>query len=88
MPVYFITATDATILQRLRREIKIWLTLKHINVLPLLGTTAGFGRFPAMVCPWVDNGSLTTYLEDHYDKLSVVEILTLVGILRFVGKAT
>lgn len=65
--------------KRLLREIKIWLTLKHINVLPLLGTTAGFGRFPAMVCPWIDNGSLTTYLEECYDKLSPVELLTLLN---------
>ncbi|KAH0828154.1 WD40-repeat-containing domain protein [Lanmaoa asiatica] len=65
--------------KRLRREINIWLTLKHVNILPLLGTTTGFGRFPAMVCPWVDNGSLTAYLEDCHDKLSVVEILTLLN---------
>ncbi|KAG9309263.1 kinase-like domain-containing protein [Chiua virens] len=70
-------ANFATKKRRLHREIKIWLSLKHANVLPLLGTTMGFGRFPAMVCPWLDHGSLTNYLEDHYDRLSIAEILTL-----------
>ncbi|KAH0830106.1 WD40-repeat-containing domain protein [Lanmaoa asiatica] len=65
--------------QRLRREIKVWLNLKHVSVLPLLGTTMGFGRFPAMVCPWVENGALTSYLEDRHDSLSVVEILGLLN---------
>ncbi|KAF8552984.1 hypothetical protein OG21DRAFT_1604384 [Imleria badia] len=65
--------------KRLRREIKVWLDLKHVNVLPLLGTTMGFGRFPAMVCPWVENGPLTSYLEDCHDRLSVVEILGLLN---------
>ena len=67
--------------QRLRREIKVWLNLRHVNVLPLLGTTMGFGRFPAMVCPWVENGALTSYLEDRYESLSVIENLRLVSLV-------
>ncbi|KAF8838548.1 kinase-like protein [Paxillus ammoniavirescens] len=64
--------------QRLRRELKMWLNLDHINVLPLFGTTMNFGQFPAMVCPWLENGSLTTYLERRDDSLTTVERLTLV----------
>ena len=67
--------------QRLRREIKVWLNLKHDNVLPLLGTTMGFGRFPAMVCPWAENGTLTSYLKDRHAHLPEFEILGLVSIL-------
>ncbi|KAF8437614.1 kinase-like domain-containing protein [Boletus edulis BED1] len=63
--------------QRLRREIKVWLNLRHANVLPLFGTTVGFGRFPAMVCPWVENGTLTVYLEDRYHSLSAIKVLGL-----------
>ncbi|KAF9239099.1 kinase-like protein, partial [Melanogaster broomeanus] len=59
--------------QRLGREIKIWLNLNHINVLPLFGTTMRFGRFPAMVCPWLENGSLSSYLEREDDKLTTVQ---------------
>ena len=67
--------------QRLRREIEVWLNLRHVNVLPLLGTTLGFGRFPAMVCPWAENGTLTSYLGGRHHSLSVIEILDLVGLL-------
>ena len=42
----------------------------------------GFGWFPAMVCPWAENGTLTSYLKDRHANLSVVEILGLVGILE------
>ncbi|KAF8556027.1 hypothetical protein OG21DRAFT_1521345 [Imleria badia] len=63
--------------KQLRREIKVWLGLKHDNVLPLLGTTKGFGQFPAMVCPWAKNGTLTSYLKECHDGLPVVEILHL-----------
>ncbi|KIJ07581.1 hypothetical protein PAXINDRAFT_19238 [Paxillus involutus ATCC 200175] len=65
--------------KRFRREIRVWLTLHHINVLPLFGTTMGFGRFPAMVSPWLENGPLTTYLERRTDTLTTVERLVLVG---------
>ncbi|KAF8437619.1 kinase-like domain-containing protein [Boletus edulis BED1] len=65
--------------KRLWREIKVWLDLRHDNVLPLLGTSMGFGRFPAMVCPWVENGVLTSYLEGRYSSLSVIEILGLLN---------
>ena len=74
-------ANDLTIMQRIRREIKVWLDLKHENVLPLLGTTLGFGRFPAKVCPWTENGTLTSYMEGYHAILSVVDILALVRVL-------
>ncbi|KAF9238963.1 kinase-like domain-containing protein, partial [Melanogaster broomeanus] len=55
-------------IQRLRREIKVWLNLNHVNIVPLFGTTMGFGRLPAMVCPWLDNGQLSSYLERRGNK--------------------
>ncbi|KAF8834413.1 kinase-like protein, partial [Paxillus ammoniavirescens] len=63
---------------KFRRELKTWLNLDHVNILPLFGTTMGFGRFPAMVCPWLANGSLTSYLERRRDTLNPVERLSLV----------
>ncbi|KIJ12547.1 hypothetical protein PAXINDRAFT_101160 [Paxillus involutus ATCC 200175] len=63
--------------KRLNREIRVWLNLKHINVLPLFGTTMGFGHFPAMVCPWLEGGPLTSYLERRGDTLTTVERLVL-----------
>ncbi|KIK90716.1 hypothetical protein PAXRUDRAFT_831453 [Paxillus rubicundulus Ve08.2h10] len=38
-----------------------------------------FGRFPAMVCPWLENGSLTSYLECRHDTLKPVERLSLIS---------
>ncbi|KAF8839732.1 WD40 repeat-like protein [Paxillus ammoniavirescens] len=63
--------------KRLRRELTTWANLNHVNILPLYGTTMSFGRFPAMVCPWLENGSLTSYLECRHDTLKVVERLVL-----------
>ncbi|KIJ07795.1 hypothetical protein PAXINDRAFT_139697 [Paxillus involutus ATCC 200175] len=37
-----------------------------------------FGRFPAMVCPWLENGALTSYLEHQHGTLKPVERLVLV----------
>ncbi|KIJ10920.1 hypothetical protein PAXINDRAFT_16143 [Paxillus involutus ATCC 200175] len=63
--------------KRLRREVRVWQNLKHVNVLPLFGTTMGFGRFPAMVCPWLENGPLTSYLERRGNSLKIGERLAL-----------
>ncbi|KAG1749422.1 kinase-like domain-containing protein [Suillus lakei] len=58
--------------RRLRRELKVWLRLRHDNVVPLYGTASGFGQFVALVYPWYDNGSLSGYLESHGKTLSTV----------------
>jgi hypothetical protein len=49
----------------LRKEILVWQVLEHQNILPLLGITYDFGRNKpmGMVCPWLDNGNLNSYLE-------------------------
>lgn len=58
--------------RRLRRELKVWLRLRHDNIVPLYGTVSGFGQFVALVCPWYDNGSLSSYLESHGENLSII----------------
>ncbi|KAF8550643.1 kinase-like protein [Imleria badia] len=68
-------ASDTGISQRLRREVKVWMKLNHPNVLSLFGTTSGFGPFPAMVCPWLENGTLTSYLERCGADLKIVQLL-------------
>ncbi|KAJ8588957.1 kinase-like protein [Rhizopogon salebrosus TDB-379] len=55
-------AEIAKINHNLYREISIWVDLKHQFVLPLYGTTKGFGLFPALVFPWMPNGTLNSYL--------------------------
>ncbi|KIJ05967.1 hypothetical protein PAXINDRAFT_58444, partial [Paxillus involutus ATCC 200175] len=64
----------------LRRELKTWANLDHVNILPLFGITMNFGRFPAMVCPWLENGSLTSYLQRLHDSLNPAERASLVGV--------
>ncbi|KAG1727215.1 kinase-like domain-containing protein [Suillus lakei] len=54
--------------RKIRREIGILKTLRHNNIVPLLGTTTGFGRRPELRClvtPWIPNGTLNTYLASN-----------------------
>ncbi|KIJ06248.1 hypothetical protein PAXINDRAFT_55327, partial [Paxillus involutus ATCC 200175] len=44
-------------------EVHIWIDLDHPHVLRLYGIAGGFSTLPALVSPWVENGSLTGYLE-------------------------
>jgi len=53
-----------------RRELKVWGRLEHDCILPLWGVANDFGPYPAMICPWVDNGTLTSFLELRQDMLS------------------
>ncbi|KAF8838108.1 kinase-like protein [Paxillus ammoniavirescens] len=39
----------------------------------------GFGRFPAMVCPWLKDGTLSSYLERWDDSLTTGQRLVLLG---------
>ena len=60
----------------------MWLNLEHPNVLPLFGTIRDpdmHPYIPAMVCPWMENGALSTYLEQNKD-LTTAKRLILVGV--------
>ncbi|KAG1733349.1 kinase-like domain-containing protein [Suillus paluster] len=48
--------------KRLRREVAVWIKLKHAHVLTLHGTVSGFGQLPALVTTWMHNGALHGYL--------------------------
>ncbi|KAG2356673.1 kinase-like domain-containing protein [Suillus spraguei] len=49
--------------KRLRREVAVWVRLRHAHILTLRGTVSGFGPLPALVSDWMDNGALNGYLE-------------------------
>jgi len=49
--------------KKLRRELRVWQRLHHENVVPLFGVTSNFGPYTSMVCPWMENGTLNSYLE-------------------------
>ncbi|OJA16106.1 hypothetical protein AZE42_09029, partial [Rhizopogon vesiculosus] len=59
------------ITQMLLHEYRARKQLQHENLLPLLGLSYEFGPLPAMVSPWMQNGSLTTYLAKNFAKLTI-----------------
>ncbi|KAG2114466.1 kinase-like domain-containing protein [Suillus cothurnatus] len=52
--------------KRIRREAYVWITLKHQNILTFNGVIDGFGPLPALVSPWMENGSLDSYLKQGH----------------------
>ncbi|OJA09986.1 hypothetical protein AZE42_03829 [Rhizopogon vesiculosus] len=54
-------------------NVHVWIDLDHDNILKFLGIVEGFGALPALVSPWMENGSLDSYLRRH--TVSEVEAL-------------
>ncbi|KAH9039389.1 ras guanine nucleotide exchange factor domain-containing protein [Lactarius hengduanensis] len=50
--------------ERFRRQVEIWRTLRHPNVLPLLGI-AYIGNFVYSVSPYMEYGNIMQYLKIH-----------------------
>ncbi|KAG2368636.1 kinase-like domain-containing protein [Suillus spraguei] len=72
------------ITQRLLSNVHARTQLQHENLLPLLGFSYEFGLFPAMVSPWMHNGTLNTYLQYNFTELTIESKLR---ILRQVAAA-
>ena len=51
--------------QRLDREVKVWNTLKHPNVLEFLGVVHNMGESIALVSPYCAKGNIARYLEEY-----------------------
>ncbi|KAG1906932.1 kinase-like domain-containing protein [Suillus fuscotomentosus] len=66
-------------IRRIRREIKIWMKLKHRNIVPFIGVTARFGppETISLVSPWIPNGTLTNFLDTYGGNLSLISKLWL-----------
>ncbi|KAG1828755.1 kinase-like protein [Suillus subalutaceus] len=64
-------------IDRLFQEIRLWLKLKHDNIVPLWGVTDGAGSVPALVSPWLENGALTGFLQWKHETLSSSEKIAL-----------
>ncbi|KAJ8597344.1 kinase-like protein [Rhizopogon salebrosus TDB-379] len=65
--------------RRFRREIDIWAVLAHDNIVPLFGTTGGYGSYTALVFPWFQTGTLHRLIEDVGIVLRIEEKLNLVS---------
>ncbi|KAJ3742898.1 TKL/TKL-ccin protein kinase [Lentinula detonsa] len=74
---YGSSENESILKRRLARELDVWKQLKHPNILPLYGVTSGFGPYDAMVCPWMENGSVSRYMEKWGDILSMTDRLQL-----------
>ncbi|KAJ8589884.1 kinase-like protein [Rhizopogon salebrosus TDB-379] len=65
--------------KRIRREAYVWITLSHNHILPFLGITMiDFVLLPALVSPWMENGSLNNYLKREFPQLSDHQKLELI----------
>ena len=73
-------------LQMFQRELGIWNSLRHNNIVPFLGITYGpFGISGGMslVSLWMPNETLQKFLTTHDDKLDTGHRLHIVRPLRF-----
>ncbi|KAJ7145696.1 TKL/TKL-ccin protein kinase [Mycena epipterygia] len=68
---------EAKMAKRLARELGVWKRLDHKHVLKLLGTVSDFGPYNSMVCPWLEQGSVSKYMERRGDILSMTDRLQL-----------
>lgn len=50
--------------KRIRRELKVWLRLKHPTIVPLLGIAYIDPPLPALVSQWMSSGTLSIYLKE------------------------
>jgi serine/threonine protein kinase len=62
---------NARVTQRFLSDFRARKQLQHENLLPLLGISYDFGLLPAMVSPWMNNNSLTTYLKRNFTTLTI-----------------
>ncbi|KAI6017582.1 hypothetical protein PISMIDRAFT_688333 [Pisolithus microcarpus 441] len=59
------------VIKKLQGEVYLWMELgRHRHVLPLFGTVNEFGHLPALVSPWAENGTLTSYVDRNRRHLS------------------
>ncbi|KAF9645422.1 kinase-like protein [Thelephora ganbajun] len=60
------TSNFDQIRRRFCKEVVMWNTLRHPNVLPLMGVTMTENQF-VMVSEWMENGSINMYVKAHTD---------------------
>ncbi|KAF9649125.1 kinase-like protein, partial [Thelephora ganbajun] len=60
-------------IKRFCKEVVTWKTLRHPNVLPLMGVTMTEKRF-VMMSEWMENGNINTFIKTH-DDVNRLELL-------------
>ncbi|KAI6020535.1 kinase-like domain-containing protein [Pisolithus marmoratus] len=57
--------TNQKALKRIRREVALWKSLRHKNVLPLLGMTTQFDYTISLVSEWAGKGNAHDYVQNR-----------------------
>ena len=67
--------TDSPV-QRFCKEVVTWKTLRHPNILPLIGVSMSKIQF-AMVSDWMENGNINDFVKAHpnADRIELVNYL-------------
>ncbi|KAG8939726.1 hypothetical protein FRC03_006095, partial [Tulasnella sp. 419] len=58
-------SSEDRLLKRFYREIRVWQTLDHPNVVPLLGFTMQPDAIPTLISPWYINSNINQYLKSN-----------------------
>ncbi|KAL4064259.1 kinase-like domain-containing protein [Scleroderma yunnanense] len=63
--------------RKLKREARLWASLKDPNIVPLLGVVFDMtpSNVPSLVSPYYKNGNLKSYMNQHRTELSSLEML-------------
>jgi hypothetical protein len=56
-----------------------WAALIHDNIVPVLGTTGGFGLVIALILPWFQSGTLLRLIAEQGGALNIRSRLNLVS---------
>jgi len=59
------TRTFKKDLKAVRRELAVWQSLQHQNVVPFVGVALISGVLPSIISAWMCNGTLRSYLQIH-----------------------
>ncbi|KAG2360367.1 kinase-like domain-containing protein, partial [Suillus spraguei] len=68
--------------QELLTRANAWMTLQHDNVLTPIGFVDGFGPLPSIVYDWMPGGTLTSYLKEDSDNISVLQRFYLASLVH------
>ncbi|KAJ8582530.1 kinase-like protein [Rhizopogon salebrosus TDB-379] len=66
--------------KRILRELKVWLRLRHLTIVPLLGIAYVEPPFPALFSQWVSSGTLPTYLRTQVNITTSTKFLLVKGV--------
>ena len=70
--------------QRFCKEVVGWKTLRHPNVLPLVGVTMTKNKF-VMVSEWMENGNINMFVKKYPDANRLRLVCFSLGVLTFTG---